>query len=238
MNGQPAIDEQANRARQREHVLHAIEPADRDDHDVVGRDVELALEPFAVALARIEEAVVDAAAQAADAIASEHADEAQLIFGVRRQHARAGAQVVIEPALNASLGALADVPALDEQAREASRPDEAFDGRFGEDARVVGLGGVDRADERDAVPARDARRRAREREDAVGGVDDVVVGELVGEVRVVGRDVAVVGHVRQKRKARRAQHRTVKPIAHVRRDHVKCLLRAGEVDRQVQGGPE
>ena len=115
-----------------------------------------------------------------------------------------------------------------QQAREASPTREALDGRLGEDARVVGLGGVNRAHERNAAPPRDPRRRAREREDAVGGVNDVVVGERRRQAAVVRREIAVVRHVRQKRQARRAEHRPVNAIADVRRDDVRRLLRVPE----------
>ena len=68
--------------------------------------------------------VVDAAAQAADAIAPEHADQPQLILGARRQHARAAAQVVVEPALNARLGA-AGRASIASTSRRARRPPPA-----------------------------------------------------------------------------------------------------------------
>ncbi len=90
--GQPAIDEHAHRARQREHVLDAIEPSDRDHDHAVARNAHLALEPRAVALARIEETVIDPAAQAADPFAAEQTHEPQLILGARRQHACAQAR--------------------------------------------------------------------------------------------------------------------------------------------------
>ena len=156
------------------------------------------------------------------------------IVGPRGEHERAAAVVLVEHALHARLGGARPRRSDRAAAATALPPGQALDGDRGEHARVVGRGGVDRVGERDAVPARDARRGARRRERAVGGVDDVVAAQPRRQQRVVGRQIGVVGDVRQERQAGAAEQRPVDLVADVGAERVRRRARrrgSGRSDR-------
>ena len=134
-------------------------------------------------------------------------------------------------------GAARQPESIEQQPAEAALPGQPLDGRRREHARVVRRRRVDRAGQRDAVPARDARRGPRRGKRAVGGVDDVVAEQPRRQQRVVRRQVGVIRDVRQERQVGAAEQRRVDAVADVRAERVRRRLRAQEVHRQIQGIP-
>ena len=208
-------DETLERLDQREHVLPAIDPADEEDHHPPGRNAERRFEPGPIAMRRRKERAIDPPSEEPHPSGRQRARERLDLLGAGDQRGGAEPLVLQEPPPHARLGSLGQAETIVEEASEPGRSEQPLDGRCGEEARVARRVRVDRAGERHFSAAGDPLGRPGIGEVGVGRVEEVGVGEVAGEVRVMGSEVGVVRHVGEKGQARRAERRSMEPEADV-----------------------
>jgi hypothetical protein len=123
--------------------------------------------------------------------------------------------------------------AVAQQRRRASVAEDARNRLGGEKARVFRGIRVDRVDHRDVVPLRDAHRRPREGEKGIRGMNEIVSGERAGEGRVPGREIGVVGNVREESQSRGRENRPFRHEADIVAEHGLASFVVEEMDRQI-----